>query len=568
MITAGQTFSARLHELWQARPDAAALTLLETGQPDRTLSTAELLRRAAAWEQAYARLGIQPGEVVILILRHGLDLPAAYFGAVLRGAVPSIMPFLSEKLLPERYRADLKALVSVTQPAAIVTAADFEGEVLGALEPGGPVRAVVLPEQVGEPRDPVWDALPGLQRGADDIVLLQHSSGTTGLQKGVALSHGAVLRQLRAYAKAVRLTEQDVIVSWLPLYHDMGLIAGFLMPLLSGIPLVLLSPFDWVRAPARLMQAVSTYQGTLSWLPNFAYNFCAHKVRERDLTGVDLSSWRAVINCSEPMRWESMTAFYERFAGCGLRESALATCYAMAENVFAVTQGGIDAPPARLRLDAEALQGQGRAEPEQEGRPALTMLSAGKPIEGVDVRVVDTNGLDMPPGRVGEIALKSDFMLSGYFHRPDLTAEAFRGEWYLTGDLGFIQDGELYVAGRKKDLIIVGGKNIHPQDIENLVMSVAGVHPGRVAAFGVFDEEAGTEEVAVVAEVDDFNARSEEDLQALADEIRRMVTRSTAVALRRVRLVGPRWLVKTSSGKTARAANRAKYLREEGISGD
>ena len=156
---------------------------------------------------------------------------------------------------------------------------------------------VLLPGEVEPPSAPDFERLPGLQRQPDDIVLLQHSSGTTGLQKGVALSHRAVANQLRAYSAAIRLSPQDVIVSWLPLYHDMGLIAGFLMPLLSGVKLVLMSPFDWVRAPARLLQAVSTYRGTLSWLPNFAYNFLAQKVRDRDLQGVDLSSWRAVINC-------------------------------------------------------------------------------------------------------------------------------------------------------------------------------------------------------------------------------------------------------------------------------
>ena len=193
----------------------------------------------------------------------------------------------------------------------------------------------------------------GLSRKPDDIVLLQHSSGTTGLQKGVALTHQAVFNQLESYSKAIRLSEKDIIVSWLPLYHDMGLIASFLMPVLSGIPLVLMSPFDWVRAPHRLFRAVSDYQGTLCWLPNFAYNFCAKKIRKDDLEGVDLSSMRAVINCSEPMRYNSHQMFIERFTNYGLKESALATCYAMAENVFAVTQDGIEKPVSIDEIDLE-----------------------------------------------------------------------------------------------------------------------------------------------------------------------------------------------------------------------
>src|SRR6185436_5952012 len=209
--------------------------------------------------------------------------------------------------------------------------------------------------------------------------LLQHSSGTTGLQKGVALSHRAVLNQLDRYAESIRLSAGDTIVSWLPLYHDMGLIAGFVMPIVSQTPLVLMSPFDWVRAPYRLLQAVSQFHGTLAWLPNFAYNFCAQKSRDRDLQGVDLSSWRAVINCSEPMRWESHQAFLKRFAPYGLRAEALATCYAMAENVFAVTQGGFDEPVAVDLVDRRALITEKVARPADEAEPeSIRLLSAGK----------------------------------------------------------------------------------------------------------------------------------------------------------------------------------------------
>ena len=196
----------------------------------------------------------------------------------------------------------------------------------------------------------------------------------------MALSHQAVFNQLESYAKAIRLTPDDVVVSWLPLYHDMGLIAGFLMPLLEGVPLVLMSPFDWVRAPYRLLQAVSQYRGTLSWLPNFAYNFCAQKIRDRDLEGVDLSSWRAVINCSEPMHCQSHQMFLERFRGHGLRESALATCYAMAENVFAVTQGGIGRAVTVDTISQRGLLVDRIARPAADGEEAMRMLSCGAPV--------------------------------------------------------------------------------------------------------------------------------------------------------------------------------------------
>ncbi|MCX7607825.1 MAG: AMP-binding protein, partial [Anaerolineales bacterium] len=351
----------------------------------------------------------------------------------------------------------------------------------------------------------------------------------------------------------------DVFVSWLPLYHDMGLIACWLMPILMGYPLVLMSPFDWVRAPYRLFQAVSNYRGTLSWLPNFAYNFCAQKVRDRDLEGVDLSSWRAVSNCSEPMRWESHQLFYERFARYGLRYEALTTCYAMAENVFAVTQGGIDAPVVFEDVDRESLQVEKIARPAFGGRPSVRMLGAGKPIEGTLVRIVDEKGRTLPDRHVGEIALKSNCMLTEYYHRPDATAKAFLDGWYLTGDYGYMVDGELFINGRKKDLIIVGGKNIYPQDLEMLAYEVPGVHPGRASAFGIFNEVTGTEDVVMVVEVD---TDIPEEREKIAEAVRLAVNRGSAVVLRYVHVVGKHWLVKTSSGKTARSANREKFLKE------
>jgi acyl-CoA synthetase (AMP-forming)/AMP-acid ligase II len=388
---------------------------------------------------------------------------------------------------------------------------------------------------------------------------LQHSSGTTGLQKGVALSHRAVFHQLNSYGKSLGIQEKDVIVSWLPLYHDMGLIAGFLMPILAGMPLILMSPFDWVRAPYKLLQAVSKYQGTLTWLPNFAYNFCAQKIRDRHIEGIDLSSLRGVINCSEPVRWESHGAFYERFKGYGLKFEALQTSYAMAENVFGVTQSKLGSIPVVEEIDREAFMSERVARSPQDGRPAMKMMSSGQPIENVKVKVIDEHGREVPERVIGELALQSNCMLTGYYNRPDATEKAFREGWYLTGDYGYISKGEVFVSGRKKDMIIVGGKNIYPQDLESLTYEVPGVHAGRSVAFGMFDEVQGTEEVVIIAEVDSEDAQEQ---QKIADAIRQHVTKNSAIALRYVKVVGPKWILKTSSGKTARSANREKFLRE------
>ena len=553
------TLAQRLCDHYQHTPDRSALHLLYARLPDQTLTYRDLIQGAAGYVRALAAAKIEPGEVVVLILQHGEALAYAFYGAILHGAIPAIMPFLTEKLAPEKYRADLAALIRTTQPAAIVTYPEFDAEVRAALPPDSRVRAVLLAAAIEPEPSPNFASLSGRQRSPTDIALLQHSSGTTGLQKGVALSHQAVFNQLNAYSTAIRLTADDVIVSWLPLYHDMGLIAGLVMPILMGVPLVLLSPFDWVRAPYKLMQAVTKYQGTLSWLPNFAYNFCAQKIRDRDLEGVDLSSWRAVINCSEPIHFHSHELFSQRFAKYGLPPDAVATCYAMAENVFAVTQGGIGSPVTVDHVDGRALLTERVARPVSLDQEGLKMVSCGRPLANGRVRVWNEQRDELPERHLGEIVLQSDCMLTGYYHRDDATLQSFHAGWYLTGDLGYMANGEVYVTGRKKELIIVGGKNVYPQDLERLANGVAGVHPGRVVAFGIEDEEAGTEEVVVVAEAD---TEDDTERQWIADEIRRRVTQGSDVALRRVQVVGPKWMIKTSSGKPARLACREKYLLE------
>ncbi len=554
-----RNFTTTLKDHFDSQPERISLIIQHAGKDDVPVTYRELMRGAAGWAELYRARGIQPGEVIILIMQHSIELVYAYFGAVLHGAIPSILPYLTEKLSPERYRADLASLVGISTPAAIVTFPEFEEEVRSALHKGDSVRTVILTGQ-DTPVNPDFSVLGGMLRDPEEIVLLQHSSGTTGLQKGIALSHRSVFNQLDTYVERLKATPDDVIVSWLPLYHDMGLIACYLMPILYGIQLVIMSPFDWVRAPYRLLQSVSRYKGTLSWLPNFAYVFCAEKIRERDLEGIDLSSWRAITNCSEPVRISAHEKFAARFTSYGLNPDALVTSYAMAENTFAVTQSGIGESVVVDLVDRESVQMKWEAAPAVDGRDSLRILSSGKPIRNTQVTVFDPDGKPMSDRKIGEVAIKSDCMLSGFYHRDDLTKKAFLdGGWYLTGDYGYLADGELYVTGRKKDLIIVGGKNVYPADLEHLAMEVKGVHPGRVVAFGVFNEESGTEEVVIISEVDVDDPAEKE---RIANEIRKVVTKGSAVALRHVYLVPKKWIVKTSSGKTARPANKDKYLKE------
>jgi len=533
--------------------DAPALILVQTDQPDQIITRRHFRQQAQSYAYALHRMGIAPRDLVIIAHTHSLESVYAFWGALLLGAIPSMFPTLTEKLDPALYMASMAELVNLSQVRAVLTTDDFARQL--APRVACPVYgSAALLGEVGQGTAPRYVPDPY------EVAFLQHSSGTTGLQKGVALAHERVLNQLASYADALALSAQDVIVSWLPLYHDMGLIAGFILPLVQGLPLVLMSPFDWVRHPSLLLRAIDHYQGTLCWLPNFAYNHLARRVRQADSEGLSLASMRAFINCSEPVRADSHALFVERFAAHGLRDSMLAVSYAMAENTFAVTQTPIGQAPRIDWVDRRALMEDLRALPADPDSPlALAQVSCGAPILGSEVKAVDAQGQPLPERQVGQLMIRSDCMLMAYYRRPDLQPFDAEG-WYDSGDQGYIAEGQVYIIGRSKDLIINAGKNVYPQDLEALVNGVEGVHAGRAVAFGVPDEEEGTELIAVVAEVDSDDPKEHKRIK---QAIRQAVARGSDVTLNYVTLVGAGWLIKTSSGKISRAKNRDKWLAEQ-----
>lgn len=537
-------------------PDHLALVFInEDGSADR-ITSAEFHRRATRYAAVLHGIGVGPEDLVILVMTHSQVLLSAFWGAMYLGAIPSIFPFLTEKLDPEIYKERVKTLVEHEGARAVITTPEFKDELSTLLSDIGCL--VVSTDEAHE--DGEAPPLPENISG-DKIAFLQHSSGTTGLQKGVALSHRAVLNQIDAYGQTIGLTPDDVVVSWLPLYHDMGLIAGFIMPITAGATLVLMSPFAWVRGPKLLFQAIQDHGGTLCWLPNFAYNHTVRSIRERDLEGIDLSGLRALINCSEPVHYHSHQLFLERFGPYGLREDMLATCYAMAENTFAVTQSAVGEPPHVDWIKIGAYQQEHKAIPAEPGSEGATPnVSCGTAIPGAEVAAITAEGTRLPDRVEGEIIVRSGCMLTGYYRRDDLTAEALIDGWYKTGDMGYVADGHLYVSGRKKDLIIVGGKNVYPQDLEAIANVTPGIYPGRAAAFGVYDDAQGTETIVIVCELEHSAAPDEQ--KAIAADLRKRVVQQTEVTLSDVRLVEERWVIKTSSGKIARADNRQKYLRE------
>jgi fatty-acyl-CoA synthase len=540
--------------------DLVAIRYLSTEVEPQTITRCDFREAAVNYASALQSMDVGSGDLVIIAHTQNLESIFAFWGALLLGAIPSMFPTLTEKLDPEIYMRNLNELVTLSQVRAILTTDAFApqlGEHVSCPVYGSEalLSALSSADKLAETASPDPDA----------IAFLQHSSGTTGLQKGVALSHDAILNQLASYADTLALNNEDVIVSWLPLYHDMGLIAGFIQPLVQGIPLILMSPFDWVRHPAMLLNAIDQYRGTLCWLPNFAYNHCAQRIRQRDSDGLDISSMRAFINCSEPVREDSHRQFYERFAATGVTREMLTVSYAMAENTFAVTQTPAGEAPTVDVVDRVALQRDLQAvasDPTSE--TAAPQVSCGRPIANTQVKVIDAAGLTLPERHVGEVLVRSDCMLTEYYRRPDLDPFDADG-WYRTGDRGYIADGEVYIVGRSKDLIINAGKNVYPQDLEAIVNEIEGVYAGRAVVFGVPDPREGTELIAVVAELDPSSAVEERQIM---QQIRQRISRQTDVTVNFVELVERGWLLKTSSGKIARSQNRDKWLAQRKAEGN
>lgn len=527
-----------------------------------TRSFGDFRNRAQRFARLFWERGVGSGDPVILILPQSIELMEAFVGAMMLGAIPTILAYPNFKLEPEKYRHGLAGVTRNIGARLVVLDEQFPGELRAHLKSAG--NAVTVSEEKTAATDP-WDTWKAVE--PDSVAFLQHSAGTTGLQKGVALSHRVVLNQLWELAAALRLGPGDRVASWLPLYHDMGLIACFILPLACHLPVVMESPVDWVLQPGSFLRLITRFRCTLGWAPNFTFQFLARRAANPpDAEGspafeYDLSSLRALVTTSEPIRLHSMEEFRRAFADCGLQRHSLQTSYGMAENVFAVTQSCIGSPVPSIWVDRDELQQHGRVRRREADDPdAVSFVSCGRPLATAQVRIVDKTGTDLGEERVGEIVVRSRSMFSGYFQRPDLTREVLRDGWYWTRDVGFMVDGELYAIGRLDDTIIVGGRNLYPQDIEEAAFAHPAVHDGRAVAFGLENRELGTEDVIVVAEVE--RPEQLKNRTALALELRRLIQAEVGVPPRVVHLVPPKWIVKSTAGKPARSANRDKFLQE------
>ncbi len=538
-------------------PDSDAIIHWKAGEEPFRWKKSELLETAAKFSALLKRNGIKRDQVCAIIIRHHHLFYPLYMGIVGLGAIPAVLAYPNPRLHPDKFRQGIIGMSQRSGLDFIFTEKELE-PIISPLIKSSTIKGLHYPMEWDlnqEIPSAEMDELTAARAEINpaDPILLQHSSGTTGLQKPVLLSHSAVIQHVEYYSKSIELGEADKIVSWLPLYHDMGLIAAFHLPLTFGIPTIQIDPFEWVIAPVLQLEAITAEKATICWLPNFAYNLMADKIFDDELESVNLVSLRQVINCSEPVRAESHRRFIERFVPYGLNSTALATCYAMAETTFAVTQSKPGEAPKQVYADREMLK-QGKLKLIDDPSQARICVSSGHVIEGCGVKIVGDNREELSSDSFGEIAISSVSMFDGYRNYPEKTAEVLSDGWYYSGDYGFMKDGECYVIGRKKDIIIVAGKNIYPEDVEDTVSKVEGVLPGRVIAFGIDDEALGTEVVCVIAE---SNITDEKEKKELRMRILQ-ATLANDETVGRVYIVPPRWLIKSSAGKPSRKANRER----------
>ena len=428
------------------------------------------------------------------------------------------------------------------------------GQLLRSLDTRLEMVATVA--EIGEPQE-MWTT-PATTPG--DTAFLQYTSGSTGQPKGVVLTHANLLSNLNATQRVTGATSADCFVSWLPLYHDMGLIGACFGALVIGFPLVLMSPFTFLSRPVRWLRAINRHHATITAAPNFAYELCLNKIEDSELAGLDLRSLRMALNGAEAVSPQTVERFIARFAPYGLRRGALMPVYGLAESALGLTFPPVGRGPLIDRIDRERFLRSGVASIAVDtGRAQLSVVSCGAVLPGHSIRIVDERGAVLPERAQGRIEFLGPSATSGYFRNPGGTEQLFDGEWLDTGDLGYLADGELYVTGRAKDIIIRGGHNIHPQELEEAVARLPGVRKGGVAVFPAIDRRSGTERIIVLLETRGELAAPAE----LIASVNHLAVDLIGLPVDEVVLAPPRTVLKTSSGKIRRAACRDAYERGE-----
>ncbi len=542
---------------WHAgrTPGRTHVLLLGEGGEETPLSYGELLEAARGIACGLVARGLRPQQAVALMLPTGRDYLASFFGALITGAIPvPIYPPARLAQIEDHLRRharildNAQAVFMITVPQARPVAAQLAATVPSLAE-------IVTPREIAvAPRPLLHRARP------EDIAFLQYTSGSTGEPKGVVLSHANLLANLRAMGEAFGVSSEDVFVSWLPLYHDMGLIGAWLGALYFGMPLVLMSPLAFLSRPARWLQAVSRHRGTLTAAPNFAYELCAGKLDEADLEGLDLSSLRLALNGAEPVSPATLEAFARRFAPRGLRPEALAPVYGLAECSVGLAFPPLGRGPRIDAVDRAFLLRERHAVPaDAASADAVRLPACGRALPGHAIRIVDEAGGELPERRVGRLQFRGPSATRGYYRNPRASAQLFRDGWLDSGDYAYLAEGEIYLTGRVKDLIIRGGRNLYPYELEEAVGALPGVRKGCVAVFAGATDRAG-ERLVVVAETRERDGAARQRLRqaivAAAHEVLGFAPDENVLA-------PPHAVLKTSSGKIRRAATREAWQRGE-----
>lgn len=507
--------------------------------------------------------GVQHGDRVLLVLPTGPSFLAAFYGCQVLGAIPvPVVPPASLARMDDHI-ARIARVATICEAKAVVVSQ-------GLLAITGMVRSrfkearaalsnVVFGQDLLREEGRVQELA---RVRPEDPAMLQFTSGSTGDPKGVILPHRSLLANMKGIGLAAGFTRDDVALAWLPLFHDMGLIGHFLASAAWGLPLVLMPPETFIRRPREWLKAISRYRGSCSAAPNFAYSLCAKKIKDRDLEGIDLSSWRVAFCGAEPVNPKTITDFITRYEPYGFQPSTFFPVYGMAEMSLAATFPLPGGPPRFDRVVRHRFEQGGAAEPAQEPREAgeatdvVTWVSVGRPLPEHEVRIVDPEGRPLPERREGEVEVRGPSMMAGYYRSQVATAEAIRGGWLRTGDLGYLAEGDLFVTGRRKEIIIKSGKNLYPQDIEAAAARVNGIRVGCCAAFGVTNAGRGTEDLVLVCET---RLDDPQDRARLMSEVRTAVLEAIGATPDVVVLVPPGTVPKTSSGKIQRDLMRKRY---------
>ncbi len=538
-----------------AHPNREHIYLLgEHGQVETILTYRQLFQGASRVAEGLLARGLESGQTVAIMLPTSLEYFHTFFGILLARGIP--VPLYPPARLSQledhlsRHATILDnagAVLLVTFPEALALS-----HLLKPMVPS--VRQVVtVSDLLGS-----GNVIAVGRASGGDLAFLQYTSGSTGNPKGVMLTHANVLANLRAMGKAIGVSRDDRFVSWLPLYHDMGLIGAWLGSLYYSLPLISIPPQLFLARPLLWLQAISHYRATISASPNFGYELCL-RLRDKDLETLDLSSWRLAFNGAEPVSASTVRRFTARFAACGFPANALQPVYGLAESSV-----GVAFPPLgraacidRIHRQDLAIQGVAR-KAEADAEDAMEIVSAGQPMPGHEVRIVDAQGHELPEREEGRLQFRGPSTSAGYYRDPEKSRAMFDGEWANSGDLAYIADGDIFITGRSKDLIIRAGRNIYPQELESAVSGIPGIRSGCVVVFGVSSRADAIEKLVIVAETRESDATVLENIRR---EIRHVALDILGAHADDIQLVPPRTIPKTSSGKLRRSASAELYRR-------